>query len=73
MIVYNMRHRGPYEYDKFALNILQFSNLVSNIVNQIKDMTDENVLCYIKKLDDLIDSQINYQNEIAVLRERGKI
>lgn len=26
MILYNMRHRGPYEYDKFVLNILQIYN-----------------------------------------------
>jgi hypothetical protein len=26
MILYNMRYRGPLEYDKFALNILQFHN-----------------------------------------------
>ena len=26
MIVYNMRYRGPYEYDKFILNVFQFHN-----------------------------------------------
>lgn len=29
MILYNMRHRGPYEYDKFVLNTLQIANAVS--------------------------------------------
>lgn len=28
MIIYNMRNRGPYEYDKFTLNILQISNAI---------------------------------------------
>lgn len=28
MITYNFRHRGPYEYDKFILNIFQFHNEV---------------------------------------------
>ena len=28
MIVYNVRRNGPYEYDKFALNIFQLYNLV---------------------------------------------
>ena len=28
MILYNMRNRGPYEYDKFTLNILQIHNAV---------------------------------------------
>ena len=26
MILYNVRHRGPYEYDKFVLNIFQLYN-----------------------------------------------
>lgn len=29
MILYNMRNRGPYEYDKFTLNILQIYNAVT--------------------------------------------
>lgn len=29
MILYNMRYRGAYEYDKFTLNILQIANAVS--------------------------------------------
>ena len=26
MILYNIRNRGPYEYDKFVLNFLQMKN-----------------------------------------------
>jgi len=29
MILYNFRHRGPYEYDKFVLNILQLHNEIA--------------------------------------------
>lgn len=29
MILYNMRERGPYEYDKFVLNTLQLFNAVN--------------------------------------------
>lgn len=32
MIHYNMRYRGPYEYEKFLLNILQFSNEVTDFM-----------------------------------------
>lgn len=32
MIVYNMRYRGPLEYDKFVLNTLQFHNEVNGII-----------------------------------------
>ena len=31
MIFYNMRYRGPYEYDKFVLNIFQYCNLINEI------------------------------------------
>lgn len=33
MIAYNMRYRGPLEYDKFVLNILQFATEVEYIKN----------------------------------------
>ena len=33
MIFYNMRYRGPYEYDKFILNIFQYCNLINDIKN----------------------------------------
>lgn len=31
MIMYNHRYRGQFEYDKFALNILSFHNIVTNL------------------------------------------
>ena len=39
MIFYNMRYRGPYEYDKFILNILQYSNVSNDFIN---DTTNPN-------------------------------
>lgn len=37
MIYYNMRYRGPYEYDKFTLNILNYVNFVTDYINDIED------------------------------------
>lgn len=31
MIIYNNRYRGPFEYDKFALNILSFHNIMNEL------------------------------------------
>ena len=31
MITYNHKYRGEFEYEKFALNILSFHNIISNI------------------------------------------
>lgn len=46
MILYNMRYRGAFEYDKFVLNIFQISNEAksltkkfnSNEMNSIKEL-----------------------------------
>lgn len=40
MILYNMRNRGPYEYDKFTLNILQISNAVT--LSELQELTQSN-------------------------------
>ena len=49
MILYNFRYRGPYEYDKYVNNILQFWNEVrfveksiaaDTVNNQLEDLND---------------------------------
>ena len=37
MIFYNMRYRGAYEYDKFSLNILQLSNMVTEYIDDLEN------------------------------------
>ena len=41
MIYYNMRYRGPYEYDKFTLNILNYINYVNDYVYDINNISEE--------------------------------
>ena len=50
MIVYNIRHNGPYEYDKIILNTFQLYNLIRNmkkklagheIYSQLNTLTEE--------------------------------
>ena len=41
MIYYNMRYRGPYEYDKFTLNILNYVNYVNDYVYDMNNTSDE--------------------------------
>ena len=40
MILYNMRERGPYEYDKFVLNILQLYNAIN--LAEINELSQTN-------------------------------
>ena len=43
MIIYNMRNRGPFEYDKFILNILQIHNAVTlSELNELNEFHNEN-------------------------------
>lgn len=68
MIHYNMRYRGPYEYDKFILNILQLANIIN--LSQSKELDNEE-----KQLDSLInlESQINtiYDKYIGTSSKMG--
>lgn len=52
MIRYNMRYRGPYEYDKFVLNILQYSNDIYNFEN---DLSEKGAYTTIKELEDSVN------------------
>lgn len=35
MIVYNMRERGPLEYDKFVLNTFQYINMINFYIKKL--------------------------------------
>jgi hypothetical protein len=37
MILYNIRYRGPFEYDKFILNTLQLCNETKRLEKNLKD------------------------------------
>ena len=36
MIKYNLRYRGPFEYDKMVLNTLQYDNEVKSMFRKVK-------------------------------------
>lgn len=40
MIFYNMRYRGPYELDKFSLNIFNYSNYVNDYIYDINNTSE---------------------------------
>ena len=66
MIYYNMRYRGPYEYDKFTLNIFNYVNFVNDYIADmqnyrydIDDITVNNIeieSVTLKELETLIDN-----------------
>ena len=67
MITYNMRYRGPYEYDKFALNILQYINLVKDITSSVNKNAENNLVSKSEKLAKYIDNINNIQHELFIM------
>lgn len=54
MILYNYRYRGPYEYDKFVNNILQFSNEVKRLETKLLDSDYGQLKTVLVDLDQLV-------------------
>lgn len=68
MILYNMRHRGPYEYDKFVLNTLQIHNAIElSETNELKaNLEKQDSLITIDKAIDKV-----YNKFIGTDKEKG--
>ena len=50
MIYYNFPHRGPFEYDKFVISILQYCNEAENLREAIEE-DQEGFIAQHKELD----------------------
>ena len=54
MIHYNMRYRGPYEYEKFVLNVLQFANEANDFLDDLeKEQSYETIKMLYDEINDL--------------------
>ena len=65
MINYNMRYRGPYEYDKFILNIFQYSNAIYDFENDLNKNITFTTINEIKETVDSIYNQIIKENGLS--------
>ena len=54
MIFYNMRYRGPYELDKFSLNVFNYINYVNDYIYDINNTSEEYIT--LKELQNKIDN-----------------
>lgn len=52
MIYYNMRYRGAYEYEKFILNVLQYSNVAHDLTTELNELQEFETL---KEISDIIN------------------
>ena len=53
MIFYNMRYRGPYELDKFSLNVFNYVNYVNEYIYDMNNTSNEYKT--LKEIQDRID------------------
>lgn len=56
MIHYNIRYRGPYEYEKFILNVLQYSNNAHDFTSELNGLQEYETL---KELHDTVTELYN--------------
>jgi len=71
MILYNMRYRGPYEYEKFILNVFQYHNEILRMKKELNEKNEQNITELTEKLDKLREKVDELSNQILVLREKA--
>ena len=71
MILYNMRYRGPYEYEKFILNVFQYHNEILRMKKELNEKNEQNITELTAKLDELREKVDKLSNQILVLREKA--
>ena len=67
MIVYNIRRNGPYEYDKFVLNIFQLYNLVRK---EKQNLAGHQIYGQLEELDKQLKKKILPADGDIVLLDR---
>lgn len=73
MILYNIRKRGPYEYDKFILNTFQLINEVKRMERSIKQDDTSKLMQLAKVLDDVYEQGTQPEctlHQLLLARER---
>ena len=66
MILYNMRERGAFEYDKFALNTLQLHNaIILEEMNELKEHSENaaSLLVTLQNIETIFKSTIGTAND----------
>jgi hypothetical protein len=56
MIKYNLRYRGPFEYDKLVLTVLQLSNETKRLRKELEDGELNIISKQNQRLNDLFNS-----------------
>ena len=68
-ILYNLRYRGPYEYDKFILNIFQNANETNRLLRNIEENIGAEIHLNRKELLKYIDESIEIEENIYAVKQ----
>jgi len=60
MIIYNMRERGPLQYDKFILNTFQYINMINHYISKVNGIDFGNTVDNFDKVYNDIISLSDY-------------
>ncbi len=71
MIQYNFKYRGPYEYEKFILNIFQFLNEMKDLQDTVEAETTTGLAATAEELKNKINTLLTIDAELAFVRERS--
>lgn len=65
MIIYNNRYRGPFEYDKFILNVFGFSNEINEtLIHEFKNKNSKSFNEYTELVNNAYDNTLKLSNDI---------
>ena len=67
MIIYNIRNNGPYEYEKFILNIGQIHNLVYDLKEEYSNHQIHTILDKLNKQIEELTAQDSISNKLILL------
>ena len=67
MIIYNIRNNGPYEYEKFILNIGQIHNLVYDLKKEYSNHQIHTILDKLNKQIEELTAQDSISNKLILL------
>lgn len=68
MILYNIRKNGPYEYDKWILNIGQIHNAAVDLYDNAKPIRD--LKTKRRDIDILLDDELLRANRMQILKNK---
>lgn len=70
MIIYNMRHNGPYEYEKFLLNIFQYNNAINHAEDIIEKEEQQQYLPLSKQIADIFTELDQMSARLDIIQEK---